>query len=227
MYVPKYDYAKLDRQTAENGVRHYVTQDNISMPSVTTILAETGNKDGLQKWKDWVGEEEAAKQSRQAANLGSKVHNALEAYMHGEENYLTEGSNLINVLARSMTEKMIKEGLVDVNEVWGIEEHLYVEKVYAGTADCIGVFEGEEAIIDFKTAKKVKARSHIKDYFLQGCAYALAHNQMFGTSIQKVVILMVDRESKFKKYILEGDDFTEHCDEWASRVEEYYNNMVS
>jgi hypothetical protein len=27
-----------------------------------------------------------------------------------------------------------------------------------------------------------------KDYYLQGCAYAVAHNEMYGTGIQDIVI---------------------------------------
>ena len=45
---------------------------------------------------------------------------------------------------------------------------------------------------------------------MQGCAYALAHNEMFGSKIQKVVILMVDRES-IKDFIIEGEEFDKYC----------------
>ena len=54
--------------------------------------------------------------------------------------------------------------------------------------DAIGIYEGEHAIID-QPSKKMKKREWIEDYFLQGCAYALAHNEMFETDIKKVVIL--------------------------------------
>lgn len=224
MYVSKYDYPQLNKITSDDGSRQYVTSSGISMPSVTTILADTGDKSGLQAWRDWVGEDAAATISRQAANLGTKVHNALESFMLGKQDYLTEGSNLINVLARSMTEKMIADGLSKADEVWGFEEHLYVDKVYAGTADCIGIYAGKESIIDFKTATKIKQKSQIGDYFQQGAAYALAHNAMFGTDIRQVVILMVDRESKFKCFEVKGKAFVNACDLWGQRVLEYYNS---
>ena len=51
---------------------------------------------------------------------------------------------------------------------------------------CVGMYEGEEAIIDFKTPRKLK-REWIEDYFLQGCAYALAHNEMFGSDTHKLL----------------------------------------
>ena len=62
--------------------------------------------------------------------------------------------------------------------------------------------EGSEAIIDFKTSKKIKKEEWIVDYYLQCCAYALAHNEMYGTNIQKGVILMVSRDNKFKEFII-------------------------
>ena len=60
--------------------------------------------------------------------------------------------------------------------------------LYAGTADCVGEYEGIPTLIDFKTAKKIKKREWIEDYFLQGSAYANAHNVMFGTKIEQIVI---------------------------------------
>ena len=65
-------------------------------------------------------------------------------------------------------------------------------------SDAIGIYEGEHAIIDFKTAKKMKKREWIEDYFLQGCAYALAHNEMFETDIKKVVILWLIESQNLK-----------------------------
>jgi CRISPR/Cas system-associated exonuclease Cas4 (RecB family) len=95
--------------------------------------------------------------------------------------------------------------------------------LYAGTSDAIGVYEGEDAIIDFKTSKKIKKREWIEDYFMQGCAYALAHNEMMGTEIRKVVILMVDREGKFAEFTIKGEEFDEYCDKWAQRLADYFN----
>ena len=60
---------------------------------------------------------------------------------------------------------------------------------------------------------------------MQGCAYALAHNEMFETKIRKVVILMVDRESKFKEFIIEGEEFDKYCGKWAERLADYYGKV--
>ena len=74
-----------------------------------------------------------------------------------------------------------------------------------------------------KTSKKLKKREWIEDYFLQGCAYALAHNEMFGTNIRKVVILMVDREANFGEYIIKNEEFDHYAGLWGQRLAAYYN----
>ena len=148
------------------------------------------------------------------------MHNALEKYIL-QEDYEIKGNNHISVMAKNMVNEMIDKGLGKVDELYGVEVGLIAQGLYAGTADGIGMHEGEECIIDFKTAKKIKKREWIEDYFMQGCAYALAHNEMFKSKIKKVVILMVDREGKFAEFTIKDDEFTEYCNKWSDRLTDY------
>ena len=220
MLISKYDYPELRRIQTKKG-RQYVGEDDNPVPSVTTILGDTGDKTALIAWRKRVGEAEATRISTESAGLGTKVHNALEKFIL-QEDYEIKGNNYISVMAKNMVTEMIKKGLTKVDEIYGVEVGLIAQGLYAGTADGIGMYEGEEAIIDFKTAKKMKKREWIEDYFLQGCAYALAHNEMFETDIKKVVILMVDRESKFKEFSIEGEEFDKYANKWANRLADYY-----
>ena len=218
----KYNYPQLKRIQTPQG-RKYVGEDNNPVPSVTTILSDTGDKTALIAWRKRVGEAEATRISTESAGLGTKVHNALEKYILGED-WNTFGNNHVSVLAESMTKSMI-DGMDLVDELYGVEVGLIAKDLYAGTSDAIGMYDGEEAIIDFKTAKKMKKREWIDDYFMQGCAYALAHNEMFDSKIKKVVILMVDRESNFKDFIIEGEEFDKYCGMWAERLADYYGKV--
>ena len=132
---------------------------------------------------------------------------------------------MVSVMAKEMSDLVINEGLKNVDEIWGTEIGLIAPGLYAGTTDCVGMHEGSEAIIDFKTSKKIKKEEWIEDYYLQCCAYALAHNEMYGTNIQKGVILMVSRDNKFKEFIIEGARFEMYCDLWTKRLEEYYEKL--
>ena len=192
MLENKYDYPNLKRIQTKKG-RQYTDGTGEPVPSVTTILSDTGDKTALIAWRKRVGDAEATRISTESAGLGTKVHNSLEKFIL-QEDYEIKGNNHISIMARNMVDEMIAKGLSKVDELYGVEVGLIAQGLYAGTADGIGLHEGEEAIIDFKTAKKIKKREWIEDYFLQGCAYALAHNEMFESQIKKVVILMVDQK---------------------------------
>lgn len=218
-----YQYPELRRIQTQKG-RQYVGNDENPVPSVTTILSDTGDKTALMEWRKRVGEAEATRISTESAGLGTKVHNALEKYILGEE-WDTFGNNHVSILAKSMAEEVIRTGFDKVNELYGVEVGLIAQGLYAGTSDAIGIYEGTEAIIDFKTAKKMKKREWIEDYFLQGCAYALAHNEMFGTNIRKVAIMMVDRDANYKDFVIEDEEFDKYANKWAQRLADYYEKQ--
>ena len=223
LLTEKIEYKKLERVTTAEG-RKYVGDDNIPVPSVTTVLDKTSDKTALIAWRKRVGDAEANRVSKESAGLGTKVHNALEQYILGED-YEIKGNNFVSILARDMANLMINEGFTNVNEVWGTEVGLIAPGLYAGTTDCIGMHNGDEAIIDFKTSKKIKPAKWVQDYFLQCCAYAMAHNEMYGTKIRKGVILMVSRDVELKEYVIEGEEFDKYCGLWTARLEEYYSKF--
>ena len=219
---PKFEYKILERKSTPQG-RQYVGDDNIPVPSVTTVLDKTSDKTALIAWRKRVGEEEANRVSRESAGLGTKVHDAIEKHILGEE--VSFGTNMVSVMAKQMSEVMINEGFTNVDEVWGTEIGLIAPGLYAGTTDCVGLHNGEQAIIDFKTSKKIKKEEWIEDYYLQCCAYAMAHNEMYGTNIKKGVILMVSRDNKFKEFVIEGARFDMYCELWTNRLTEYYESL--
>ena len=69
--------------------RYYETPDG-DFPSVTTILSNTTYKPWLEKWKQRVGEEEAARISKIATDRGEAVHSFAERYFNGETNIWEE-----------------------------------------------------------------------------------------------------------------------------------------
>ena len=89
----------------------------------------------------------------------------------------------------------------------------------------MGVIDGKDTIIDFKTSKRIKKKEWIDDYFLQGCAYANAHNVMFDTNISQVAILMVDRDLMYKKFIIKGAEFDHFTNIWKKKLLEFHNSF--
>ena len=217
-----YAYPELKRQESDEG-RFYLDSKNNPVPSVTTVLNKTSNKrDSIQQWRNRVGEEEANRIIKQSTDIGTMVHEALELYLNDQE-WRNFTHNQDGVLAERMTEKFIKSGLNSITEVWGLEVGLILDGLYAGTADCVGKINGVPSLIDFKTARKMKKREWIEDYFLQCCAYANAHNVMFDTDINQIVILMIDRNLIFQEFIVKPTEFNILTRLWKKRLIEFHN----
>ena len=216
-----YKYPELKRIDKDAG-RYYIDSNNNPVPSVTTVLSNTSNeKDPIEQWRKRVGEEEANRITKKSTDIGSMVHEALELFLNGRDwdNFSEDPNDLI---AKKITTKFINTGLNSITEVWGLEIGLILEGLYAGTADCVGKINGVPSIIDFKTSRKMKRREWIEDYFLQGCAYANAHNVMFGTEIQQVVILMVDRELLFQEFTVRPTEFNILTKVWKKRLIDFH-----
>jgi len=215
----KFIYSKLTRDET-TGKRLYACPDGTKVPSVTTVLDSTKDKTFLIEWRKRVGDAEATRISTESAGLGTLMHKHLENYAQGLER--PKGNNIVAELARKMADTMINEAFCDIDEVWGIEASLYYPGLYAGTTDMVGLHKGKPAIIDHKTTKKAKKKEWIEDYFLQCCAYALAHNEVHKTDIRKCVINIIDRDAVLQPFIIEGDEFDFYAQKWADRIDQYY-----
>jgi hypothetical protein len=235
LYNPKFNYAPVPRVEI-NGKRFYATPDGNKLPSVTTILDKTKpeeKKAALQAWRNRVGAERAQQITTEAANRGTRMHTYLEHYVkHGEMK--DRPGNPFAMPSWVMAQTVIDQGLTDrVNEFWGYEVPLYFPGVYAGTTDAAGVHLNEDAILDYKQTNKPKKIEWIEDYFLQLCAYAEAHNEVYGTHIKKGVILMcvkpdvddqmnIVKPPEYQEFVLEGAEFERYRSQWWKRVEQYY-----
>ena len=213
----KFNYPKLERVDTEIG-RHYRDSNNNLVPSVTTVLSSTSDsKGGIEKWRKKVGDSEADRIIKQSTEIGTAVHEAIEKFL-GNNDWDDFQDTSDQIMARKMTSKFVDLGLNKISQVWGLEVGLILDNLYAGTADCVGTYSDVPSLIDFKTARRIKKREWIEDYFLQGCAYANAHNVMFNTEIKQIVILMVDRDLMFKEFIVKSDEFTFLTEKWKKRL---------
>jgi hypothetical protein len=233
MIVSKYNYTPISRTTVD-GKRHYCTPDGGKVPSVTTILDKTKpeeEREALNKWRKAVGEQRAQEITTEAANRGTRMHSYLESYVLSSD-MKPLPSNPYAHPSWFMAAEVILNGLKNVDEFWGVEVPVYYSGLYAGTTDCVGVWNGRPAIIDFKQTNKPKKREWIGGYFLQLAAYAQAHNATHGTDINCGVIMMAAQPKlledqtystpEYLEFVVEGDEFQYWTDEWTKRVELYY-----
>jgi genome maintenance exonuclease 1 len=229
-FVEKFQYKDcVQVNNPETKRRSYLTPDGESLPSVTTILSATKDMTALNKWKDRVGHDAAAKIAKDASSVGTCMHENLERFVCGIER--KPGNNPIHVKANAMADKIIEHGLRNIDEIWTIEQSLYYSGLYAGSTDGVGTYYGNPTIFDYKQTNKVKTNpKYVEDYFLQLCAYALAHNFLHGTDIREGHIFMCSRGDDplevggeiYQQFDLWPNDFDRYTDMWLERVESYY-----
>ena len=222
--IKLYDYKELKRQSID-GKRLYENPYGDPVPSVTTILSATQpaeKRKALAAWRKRVGDEEAQRITTTAANRGTVMHNILEHWALGEYETYNPGNNIVHRQAKEMAKVVIENIENDIDEIWGTEVNLCAANLYAGTTDLVGMYKGKPTIMDFKQTNKPKKREWIDDYFLQGAAYGLAHNEMFGTDIKNIAIFMCSGDCEWQLFESDEEEFSYWSTQWAKRLEKFY-----
>lgn len=176
----------LEREEID-GVRYYKLpgEDNLSRLVSITSVTSFHNRHIFEGWRKKVGEEEANKINRQATSRGTDLHSLVENYLQNVE-ILPQVQPLSYFLF-----KIAQEKLNNINNIYALESSLYSKQLgIAGTVDCIAEYNGELAVIDFKTSKKPKPKEWIEHYFVQCAAYACMFYEVTGIPVKKLVILM-------------------------------------
>jgi genome maintenance exonuclease 1 len=189
-----------------DGVRFYpIPGADKYYPSVTSITSFQNAK-FFKKWRAKIGEEEANRITARATQRGTAYHNIAEDYFKGELNLDSYLEN--NPLSVRMFQSA-KSTLNRINKIYCLETFLYSHFLgLAGRVDCIAEFDGELAVIDFKTSTKEKKESYIEHYFVQETAYAAMFLERSGIEVKKIVTLIATEEGTiqvFEKYNL--DDY--------------------
>jgi len=174
---------KLSRESID-GVRYYnIGGENKKSVSITSVISHY-SKEKFAKWRKKVGEEEANRITKRATSRGTDTHTLIENYLLNEE--LPEVQPISEMLF-----KLAKPTLDRINNIHCLESSLYSEILgVAGSVDTIAEFDGELAVIDYKTSAKPKPREWITDYFVQTMFYGMALYEMTGIQIKKLVIIM-------------------------------------
>ena len=204
---------ELESTTTEKGRVYKVPGGNL-YPSITTVLSSY-NKQAILEWRQRVGEEKANEISRKAAGRGTKLHNTVEKYLLNEMTDMKLQTMMPDI--KEMFFDMRKIIDENIGDIYGIEQPLYSHKLkLAGRCDCIAEWNGELAIVDWKTASRTKDKDHITNYFMQATAYAEMFEEITGKAIETIVVaISVQSESpqlfveKKSKYLLPLNEYNE------------------
>jgi|TARA_B100002019_G_scaffold292079_1_gene314134 genome maintenance exonuclease 1 len=199
------DYLKeevdLEAEMIE-GTRFYRVPSGKMYPSITSVTSFYGRQKFVE-WRKKVGNEEADRITRLATTRGTKFHDLVEKYMLNE--------NVDDYKPLPTTKFLFlkaKPYLDRINNIHALEKSLYSDYLgLAGRVDCIAEYEGELAIIDFKTSKKIKPEKWIENYFVQEVAYACMYYEMTGIPVQKLITIMVAENGECFVYEKRNKDY--------------------
>ena len=178
-----------------NGMRLYNLPNGEWVPSITSVTSFY-NRQIFADWRKRVGVEEANRITKKATARGTDFHEAAQAYLENRdlvwEDYLPATQFMFH---------HAKPYLDKINNIHAIERTLYSEYLgLAGRVDCIGEYEGELAVIDFKTSNKIKPEKWLENYFVQEMFYASAYYELTGIPVTKLITLMVTPDGEVKVF---------------------------
>ena len=156
--------------------RFYQFEKGVYFPSVTTVLEAYPKGYGFTNWLKQVGFN-ADHIVREAADVGSKIHNTIEAHLKGEDVHWMSEDGSANFTLQEWKMLMGYREFMQLYKpkVLGVEVEL-VSELYevGGTIDLPCEINGERWIIDHKTSNAIH-----KTHELQLCAYAKMWNEAY------------------------------------------------
>ena len=207
----------------KDGVRFYkLPKTDKYYPSVTSITSFKNAK-FFKEWRTKIGEDEANRITARATQRGTAFHSIAEDYINGEpdlDKYLDN-----NPLSVRMFQSA-KDTLNRIDNIHCLESFLYSHYLgLAGRVDCIAEFDGELAVIDFKTSTKEKKEEHIENYFVQETAYAAMFLERTGIEVKKIVTLIATEEGSIQ--IFQKHNLDDYLQLLKSYIEEFVRGKVN
>ena len=193
--------------------------DGKNYPSITTVL-NIRKKEGLTKWRESVGEGAANWEMARAARRGTATHNLIEQYLKSE----TPSERSVLPLGLF---KLLKPYVDQINNIHLLEAIMYSHKLtVAGQVDCIAEYNGKLSVIDFKTANKERNDEWNKNYYIQTAAYAVMYEELFGTPIEQIVIIMASEDGAGRVFVKNKADYLSHLEEAIKHFYKYYEEKT-
>ncbi len=176
---------ELDCKTTES-IRLYNLPSGKWVPSITSVTSFY-NREIFVKWRKRIGLEEANRITKKATARGTDFHQVCQDYLENKELNWDDYQPLSKFMFFHT-----KPYLDKINNIHAIERTLYSEYLgLAGRVDAIGEYEGELAVIDFKTSEKIKPEEWLENYFVQEMFYGSAYYELTGIPIVKLITIMV------------------------------------
>jgi genome maintenance exonuclease 1 len=205
--------------------KKYFCIDNLIYPSVTSILSATKpqeDKQALQRWRNKIGKAQAQKITTEACNRGISLHSGIKSFLNREE--------VPPEINDNPYWHSIEPVLNNIEQVHLIESFAYhSQHQYAGYFDCLGEWQGELCVFDWKTASRPKKTEWISDYFLQVVAYLAAIKSLYQVKINQGIIAIALPEQPAQIFTLNQDNLQDYWEQFLQRLalwQQLYSNKI-
>lgn len=204
------------KETVINGKRHYITEDGVILPSVTTILSYQP-KTEVDAWRKRVGETKAKQVLHKATTRGNGLHFLIDQYLNNETEFPGAMPDALEMLYA------LKPHLNNINNIRYLEVPLYSTLIgMAGRADCIASYNDIPSIVDFKQARKSRTEAMVHNYFIQCTAYALLYTDMTNVKVTQGVILMAIEDNQPQVFVF---DIRKYIPDLVKAIQIYKNSV--
>lgn len=190
---------------------------------VTKVLGATADKSFLEVWRNRVGDEEADRIVKESQDIGNSLDELLL------QSFLPTFDE--NDFAKELGFSLYKQLSLPLRKIEPIALQLKIwsEKYkIMGYLDCLGYYNGELSLIDFKNAKSFKKPEYYHDYLLQCTMYCIILKLLLNISVRQVVLLIGVRDSASPQIVIKRTK--DYVKEALNRIDDYHaindNNIV-
>ena len=194
-------------------VEHRYTLDGRDVPGVTTVINQTIRRPELEKWREWVGTEEADRIRDEAAEHGTLLH-AAAATIASDVEDIPFGMD------RGFAESYAEFAAwfeANVDEVFATEMPVYDATFwYAGTADLVARLKGRKLadLIDYKSTWNTYPSMRLQTAAYRKPAAALLDIPIGG----RAVVLVPRPKPGVKRPPLSVHRFDNHTSDWNAWI---------
>lgn len=190
---------------------------------VTKVLGATADKSFLELWRIRVGEEEADRIVKESQEIGNSLDDLLlKSFLPNfdENEFLREkGFSLYKQL--SLPLRKIDPIAMQL-KIWNEKYKIM------GYIDCLGYYNGELSLIDFKNSRSFKRPEYYHDYLLQCTMYCIILKLLLNITVKQVVLLIGVRDSASPQIVIERTK--DYVKDALKRINDYHaindNNSV-
>lgn len=208
-------FPSLQQKNLPEGRVYEVKSTGDRFPSITRVLGAKP-KPALEAWKKRVGTAEAQRISTESTTRGTSLHALAEAYIDNLPVDLSSADTQVTAYWSKLSAWIDQH----VQAIHAQEQDLYSKYLkVAGRMDLLATVDGELAVVDFKTSRRLKKEEYVKDYYLQGCFYALCVYEHTGQKVARIIFPIVSPDG-FQ--IFETTPAVQYTT-LRQRIDEYYS----